>query len=243
MLSSAAAAMKPSTRRRGLRGTKEADHAQGDAPVGAGSLHGLGQQKSAEQQQDQGRPVGLADLRRRQHAGQGKHRQGQQRRHRNRQGLETSTTHMQVTAPRPAPVTADRRSDRPRKAQGRAPTSSARGTGKQRQRCAANPDDAAADALTERRSNAESGARSRDRHGAGILSQCQSCPCKAISRNAVATWSVPAAPSTLRRHDPPLTDRFGRRVDYLRLSVTDRCDFRCVYCMAEDMQFAPKARS
>lgn len=40
---------------------------------------------------------------------------------------------------------------------------------------------------------------------------------------------------------PALIDRFGRRVDYLRLSVTDRCDFRCVYCMAEDMQFAPKA--
>jgi cyclic pyranopterin phosphate synthase len=39
----------------------------------------------------------------------------------------------------------------------------------------------------------------------------------------------------------PLIDRFGRRVDYLRLSVTDRCDFRCVYCMAEDMEFAPKA--
>lgn len=39
---------------------------------------------------------------------------------------------------------------------------------------------------------------------------------------------------------PALIDRFGRRVDYLRLSVTDRCDFRCVYCMAEDMQFAPK---
>lgn len=37
-----------------------------------------------------------------------------------------------------------------------------------------------------------------------------------------------------------LVDRFGRRVDYVRLSVTDRCDFRCVYCMAEDMQFAPK---
>lgn len=39
----------------------------------------------------------------------------------------------------------------------------------------------------------------------------------------------------------PLVDRFGRRVDYVRLSVTDRCDFRCVYCMAEDMHFAPKA--
>jgi len=37
-----------------------------------------------------------------------------------------------------------------------------------------------------------------------------------------------------------LIDRFQRRVDYVRLSVTDRCDFRCVYCMAEDMVFAPK---
>lgn len=37
-----------------------------------------------------------------------------------------------------------------------------------------------------------------------------------------------------------LIDRFGRRIDYVRLSVTDRCDFRCVYCMAEDMAFAPK---
>jgi cyclic pyranopterin phosphate synthase len=37
-----------------------------------------------------------------------------------------------------------------------------------------------------------------------------------------------------------LIDRFGRRVDYVRLSVTDRCDFRCVYCMAEDMTFVPK---
>lgn len=37
-----------------------------------------------------------------------------------------------------------------------------------------------------------------------------------------------------------LVDRFGRQVDYLRLSVTDRCDFRCVYCMAEEMTFLPK---
>jgi cyclic pyranopterin phosphate synthase len=37
-----------------------------------------------------------------------------------------------------------------------------------------------------------------------------------------------------------LIDRFQRRVDYVRLSVTDRCDFRCVYCMAEEMTFAPK---
>ena len=38
-----------------------------------------------------------------------------------------------------------------------------------------------------------------------------------------------------------LVDQFQRRVSYLRLSVTDRCDFRCVYCMAEDMEFAPKS--
>ena len=38
----------------------------------------------------------------------------------------------------------------------------------------------------------------------------------------------------------PLVDRFGRHISYLRISVTDRCDFRCVYCMAEDMQFLPK---
>lgn len=37
-----------------------------------------------------------------------------------------------------------------------------------------------------------------------------------------------------------LVDRFQRRVEYVRLSVTDRCDFRCVYCMAEDMSFVPK---
>ena len=39
----------------------------------------------------------------------------------------------------------------------------------------------------------------------------------------------------------PLLDGFGRKVSYLRLSVTDRCDLRCVYCMAEHMVFLPKA--
>ena len=37
-----------------------------------------------------------------------------------------------------------------------------------------------------------------------------------------------------------LTDRFGRTVDYLRISVTDRCDLRCVYCMSENMTFLPR---
>lgn len=40
--------------------------------------------------------------------------------------------------------------------------------------------------------------------------------------------------------DQILMDSFSRRVDYLRLSVTDRCDFRCVYCMAENMEFLPR---
>ena len=38
----------------------------------------------------------------------------------------------------------------------------------------------------------------------------------------------------------PLVDPFGRAVSYLRVSVTDRCDFRCVYCMSENMTFLPK---
>ena len=39
----------------------------------------------------------------------------------------------------------------------------------------------------------------------------------------------------------PLIDPFARSIDYLRVSVTDRCDFRCVYCMAEHMTFLPRA--
>src|ERR1700687_1669730 len=39
---------------------------------------------------------------------------------------------------------------------------------------------------------------------------------------------------------PPLVDPFGRAITYVRVSVTDRCDFRCAYCMSEDMNFLPK---
>ena len=46
------------------------------------------------------------------------------------------------------------------------------------------------------------------------------------------------APASLSQ---PMTDPFGRNISYLRLSVTDRCDLRCFYCMAEDMTFLPKA--
>ena len=40
--------------------------------------------------------------------------------------------------------------------------------------------------------------------------------------------------------DTKMIDPFGRHVTYLRVSVTDRCDFRCVYCMSEHMTFLPK---
>src|SRR5437762_13229228 len=52
-----------------------------------------------------------------------------------------------------------------------------------------------------------------------------------------------ALAATLRHPHYPavMIDPFGRHISYLRVSVTDRCDFRCVYCMAEDMTFLPKA--
>lgn len=43
-----------------------------------------------------------------------------------------------------------------------------------------------------------------------------------------------------RKLPKKLVDQFGRTVDYIRLSITDRCDFRCVYCMSEDMTFLPR---
>ena len=49
-----------------------------------------------------------------------------------------------------------------------------------------------------------------------------------------APFSSPATESA------SMIDPFGRHVSYLRVSVTDRCDFRCTYCMAEDMEFLPK---
>ena len=39
-----------------------------------------------------------------------------------------------------------------------------------------------------------------------------------------------------------LTDRYGRKISYLRISVTDRCDLRCIYCMSENMQFVPRSQ-
>src|SRR5580700_1260775 len=62
---------------------------------------------------------------------------------------------------------------------------------------------------------------------------------------------MPRSGATIARGAPILTrrarcerasmiDPFGRTITYLRVSVTDRCDFRCVYCMAEEMEFLPK---
>jgi cyclic pyranopterin phosphate synthase len=50
----------------------------------------------------------------------------------------------------------------------------------------------------------------------------------------------PQTPPLPAGTDRPLVDPFGRAISYLRVSVTDRCDFRCVYCMSEDMTFLPK---
>ncbi|MBO6726444.1 MAG: GTP 3',8-cyclase MoaA [Rhizobiaceae bacterium] len=44
----------------------------------------------------------------------------------------------------------------------------------------------------------------------------------------------------MQQHSASMIDPFGRGITYLRVSVTDRCDFRCTYCMAEDMTFLPK---
>ena len=58
-------------------------------------------------------------------------------------------------------------------------------------------------------------------------------------QSANALVQSPGSP--LRVSDrAPLVDPFGRHINYIRVSVTDRCDFRCVYCMSEDMEFLPK---
>ncbi len=48
--------------------------------------------------------------------------------------------------------------------------------------------------------------------------------------------------TTNSKNKEKLIDNFGRVIDYLRISVTDRCDFRCVYCMEEEMEFVPRAQ-
>jgi cyclic pyranopterin phosphate synthase len=59
-----------------------------------------------------------------------------------------------------------------------------------------------------------------------------------VNTSDLPPCSVPERPSEAPTRQ--LVDRFGRHVTYLRLSVTDRCDFRCVYCMSETMTFLPR---
>jgi GTP 3',8-cyclase len=58
--------------------------------------------------------------------------------------------------------------------------------------------------------------------------------------NVVTDRAAALEPDRVRGRSS-LVDPFGRAISYLRVSVTDRCDFRCVYCMAENMTFLPKA--
>ncbi len=62
---------------------------------------------------------------------------------------------------------------------------------------------------------------------------------KANSVESTDATAFRTAPDASARH-APLVDPFRRAITYLRISVTDRCDFRCAYCMSEDMQFLPK---
>jgi cyclic pyranopterin phosphate synthase len=60
-----------------------------------------------------------------------------------------------------------------------------------------------------------------------------------VAAEGTSEMTVPV--STLPSLSRPMTDPFGRTISYLRVSVTDRCDLRCFYCMSEDMTFLPKA--
>ena len=55
--------------------------------------------------------------------------------------------------------------------------------------------------------------------------------------NSFAPSSAPLRPAA---HQPIMVDGFGRQIRYLRLSITDRCDLRCTYCMPHDMRFMPR---
>jgi cyclic pyranopterin phosphate synthase len=55
-----------------------------------------------------------------------------------------------------------------------------------------------------------------------------------------AEFTPKIAKNSLKHSDGTLVDKYGRRITYVRLSITDRCDFRCTYCMAEEMSFLPR---
>src|ERR1700679_484442 len=62
-----------------------------------------------------------------------------------------------------------------------------------------------------------------------------------VKANRMTTNGIEALDFDAAAARRPLVDPFGRAITYLRVSVTDRCDFRCVYCMSENMTFLPKA--
>src|SRR5579872_7298570 len=64
---------------------------------------------------------------------------------------------------------------------------------------------------------------------------------ESVTSDGIMMDRVAPAESGSAAERPALVDPFGRAISYLRVSVTDRCDFRCVYCMAENMAFLPKA--
>jgi len=63
----------------------------------------------------------------------------------------------------------------------------------------------------------------------------------ALSDDYAIGWRTTLEDPSAGPHNMAMIDPYGRHISYLRVSVTDRCDFRCVYCMAEDMTFLPKA--
>ena len=56
----------------------------------------------------------------------------------------------------------------------------------------------------------------------------------------LAAFKPPTSAAGSRHADGTLIDKYGRHITYIRLSITDRCDFRCTYCMAEEMEFLPR---
>ncbi len=66
-----------------------------------------------------------------------------------------------------------------------------------------------------------------------------------LNPEAIPAQLAPVAPTSSRatclHPQGTLVDKYGRRITYVRLSITDRCDFRCTYCMAEEMTFLPRA--
>jgi len=58
--------------------------------------------------------------------------------------------------------------------------------------------------------------------------------------SSLAGFVPPTSAATSPHADGTLVDKYGRHVTYIRLSITDRCDFRCTYCMAEEMTFLPR---